>query len=1225
MKILSIRFQNLNSLSGIWNIDFTAPPYAENSLFAITGPTGSGKSTLLDGLCLALYSATPRLGKITKTSNQIMSRHTGVCFAEVEFSTSKGRFRCHWSQHRSHQKAQGDLQQPKHEIVDATNDTVLESGIRRVASKVEEVTGMDFDRFTRSTLLAQGGFAAFLQASADNRSPILEQITGTAIYSRLSIKVHELWLLEQAKLEQCEQNLARIDLLLPEDEEHLQQQIAATEKESGFVRAQLTTLRSHLTWVESIAKLETEHNGYLKQLQTLAEDKKKHDTDLAPLLPALAAKEIEPLFLGLKQHLDSEKTALQERETLNKQCASHKEIKKDIESKIKHAEKSLLHTEALRKDGLKQIRIVQELDHTLSSAAKKLQEQINTLHTQQKALQNEYSVLQTLRQSLEQTQNNKQSLDTFFKRHARDGQLIEEFAAIQIVITRLNELYEQQSALTKTKEKTDRVLQSSEQALTEIIQRQRTLQTQTTACTGLSTQLQKTCSQLLQGADSSGLQQRLFKTENRQKNIRELILLLEHLSEQTSQLNTLTKQKASTTAQIQEGSIKLSAGNKEMAAKQQEIHLLEKNLLLLTRIQSLEEDRNQLRDDTPCPLCGSKKHPYNQGNIPQPSQEAKQLQQAKTELQAIEKDFALLTRQETIAKERIHSLTCQITEREEQSVVSRTTAEQLLSTLSLPPLAEIHLSQLQEEAEKISRTQKELCQDLEKLHKLNQELDTVKRQGEELSIATQTLEKELLSANHQKSSATIEQQRILRQEQDLSKDLVLLGNELARKLHPYGSFECSSRMLPQILDDLGLRVTKWRDRKEEEAHLNPKLIRLTSEHSLKEMFCAKESKQILAQETLCALTQKDVDELQRKRLTLFGNKKTEEEEARLEQSVTDARNTLLLFQKKYGTIDKEIAAFNTLQRRLEEEATVRSQAIAISQEAFNKSLHRSIFSSQEHFFDAILPLPKIVQLQELQNTLQERETELTTLCKDKATNLQLEKEKKLCKETAEELTKQVREREKQLETLQETSIGARERLKRNMTDKTQATEQRAALASQQKKTGSWKRLHTLIGSADGKKFRNFAQGLTFEMMVHHANRHLGKMNDRYILVRDKEHPLDLNVIDTYQADEIRSTKNLSGGESFLVSLALALGLAHMASRNVRVDSLFLDEGFGTLDENALESALETLAKLREENKLIGIISHVSALQERVPLQLKITPSPQGNSTISGPGVTHGIQ
>jgi exonuclease SbcC len=113
------------------------------------------------------------------------------------------------------------------------------------------------------------------------------------------------------------------------------------------------------------------------------------------------------------------------------------------------------------------------------------------------------------------------------------------------------------------------------------------------------------------------------------------------------------------------------------------------------------------------------------------------------------------------------------------------------------------------------------------------------------------------------------------------------------------------------------------------------------------------------------------------------------------------------------------------------------------------------------------------------------------------------------------------------------------------------------------------------------------------------------------------------VVDNYQAGEIRSTKNLSGGESFLVSLSLALGLSHMASRNVRVDSLFLDEGFGTLDEDALDVALGTLASLNQDGKLIGVISHVAALKERIGTQIQVTPQTGGRSTLSGPGCRRG--
>lgn len=186
MRIQEVRFQNLNSLVGEWKIDFTDPAYLADGIFAITGPTGAGKTTILDGICLALYGRTPRLERVNKSGNEIMSRHTGSCYAEITFTTRDGSYRCHWSQQRAHKKHDGELQVHKHEISDAISGQVLENKIRDVALKVEEITGMNFNRFTRSMLLAQGGFAAFLQAPPDERAPILEQITGTEIYSQIS-------------------------------------------------------------------------------------------------------------------------------------------------------------------------------------------------------------------------------------------------------------------------------------------------------------------------------------------------------------------------------------------------------------------------------------------------------------------------------------------------------------------------------------------------------------------------------------------------------------------------------------------------------------------------------------------------------------------------------------------------------------------------------------------------------------------------------------------------------------------------------------------------------------------------------------------------------------------------------------------------------------------------------------------------------------------------------
>jgi exonuclease SbcC len=149
------------------------------------------------------------------------------------------------------------------------------------------------------------------------------------------------------------------------------------------------------------------------------------------------------------------------------------------------------------------------------------------------------------------------------------------------------------------------------------------------------------------------------------------------------------------------------------------------------------------------------------------------------------------------------------------------------------------------------------------------------------------------------------------------------------------------------------------------------------------------------------------------------------------------------------------------------------------------------------------------------------------------------------------------------------------------------------------------RLNDLVGSAKGDKFRRFAQGLTLDHLVWLANRQLDRLHGRYLLQRRVSEELELEVVDTWQADATRDTRTLSGGESFLVSLALALALSDLVSHKTRIESLFLDEGFGTLDAETLDTALDALDALNASGKTIGVISHVEAMKERIPVQIRV--------------------
>ena len=198
-------------------------------------------------------------------------------------------------------------------------------------------------------------------------------------------------------------------------------------------------------------------------------------------------------------------------------------------------------------------------------------------------------------------------------------------------------------------------------------------------------------------------------------------------------------------------------------------------------------------------------------------------------------------------------------------------------------------------------------------------------------------------------------------------------------------------------------------------------------------------------------------------------------------------------------------------------------------------------------------------------------------------------------------------------------------LEKDKKDKLLLKDKLEEVQQQENEFRKWNILHELIGSENGQKYRNYAQGLTFDIMLKYANRELQQITDRYLLVRStgenglSRELLDLEVIDKYQAQSRRSAKNLSGGESFIVSLALALGLSKMSCSKVQIDSLFLDEGFGTLDDEALDATLSALASLHQQGKIIGIISHVPALKERISTQLTVETVSEGRGKIFGPG------
>lgn len=453
----------------------------------------------------------------------------------------------------------------------------------------------------------------------------------------------------------------------------------------------------------------------------------------------------------------------------------------------------------------------------------------------------------------------------------------------------------------------------------------------------------------------------------------------------------------------------------------------------------------------------------------------------------------------------------------------------------------------------------------------------------------------------------------------LQSDFADLKEVVAIELKPFGIFELPDQDIESILDGLRERRDAWGSQTRIHAQIELRIKDIHSDVKRIDALIEQQGKTQAQQENELKSMQESLSANRQARQTLFGDRDADAEVHKLECSNGQAEAAELehrqVLSEQKQTHKVAQSQIQTLRKRIE----VRTPKLEQSEAEFVTLLQGADFADEADFLEACKTADEREALAAKSKQLDDRQTELGARLKDRETQLAEEQTKKITDESLEVLQPKQMSIEGELGELRNAIAALKHRLDENDKARERIEAKQQAIDAQVLECRRWINLHELIGSSDGKKYRNFAQGLTFEMMVGHANRQLQKMTDRYLLVREVREPLELNVMDNYQAGEIRSTKNLSGGESFIVSLSLALGLSQMASQNVRVDSLFLDEGFGTLDEEALDTALETLAGLQQEGKLIGVISHVPALKERISTQIQVTPQTGGRSQVSGPG------
>lgn len=1217
MKIKHIRFKNLNSLTGEWEIDFTDPAFVSDGIFAITGQTGAGKTTILDAICLGLYGRTPRLDRITKKVNETLSRGTTECFAEVTFQTSTGMYRSHWSQRRARNQIDGRLQDCQHEISNSKGE-ILASKLNDVQQKTLEITGMTYDQFTRSMLLAQGNFAAFLKAKSSDRTSILEQITGTERYSQISISTHKRTKIEEKKLDLLQGVFEGITLLSAAEINALKTDLNKKQNQKSALREDIETNKTAIQWLEIIESLQTKREEIEKESHALKDKKQafaptKKRLDLAEQAAGLTASHSELSLI--RDETQKNKKSLAEK----KMCLlKHEKDTKEARKAEGDAQKAL---DILKSDFDKakpNIKKARELDNNIRNKDKNIKKSEDKIKKDKKSLKEKNDKQNEV--SIDQSQNlsSLKKIQDYLDDSAQDSGLVDQLSGLKSESHHLSGFSQQ---LTEKISKLDHA-KNLHKTHTETWQvRQDHLQKEQEKLKRIQTDLDdknKEIAQVLKGKDSG--EWRRFKESSTQKNhfakdglsqIKQLTDIRHNISKLETQEHTLTEEKIALHQ-------KIDVKEQTQSSCREKVELLETELMLRQRIQNLEEERLKLQDDQPCPLCGATNHPFAYGNIPSLNESHRRLMTARDDLESGAQE---LSDQKVRFSQIEQSL--KHTQLERQEEIDKDSQVQQDLEVSCSQLKIIlPSSDLVSELEMLKKsTENQIIQStnvLESVEDLEKQRSQLIESKEKFQTSCEQSRQQEQKALHAKKSAADKESCLTADVSQDQKQQQILLTEIQKKMQSFG-ITVSLESMGSSLKDLEDRRHKWMSQTEEKDKIKKSMTLLEERsRSLREHILDLE-KTIQDEKSELEICIKERDSLDSERRKVLGDQEPDDVEKKFEREIEEAEGKQKEASDQAHKAETQTQITISSIGDLEEEITENEDELKHCEGSFQHKLKESGFSDEKSYESACLKKEERDCLEKEWKSLEEEELKLSSKRQENKQSLENELDKNLTSESLEDLRTIYEELSDQYERLVKDVANIEYQIADNENKQSAHSEQFKKIEKQQKEYERWKQLDHLIGHSKGTSYRDFAQGMTFEKMISIANLQLKKINDRYSLTRNDNHPLELSVRDNYQAGEIRSIKNLSGGETFLISLSLALGLSQMASQNVRVDSLFLDEGFGTLDEDALDMALDALSELHHENKMIGIISHVAALKERIPTQINIQKRPGGRSEISGPG------
>lgn len=1240
MKILAIRGKNLASIAGEFEIDFTSEPLKSAGIFAICGVTGAGKSTILDALCLALFNNTPRT---TGTENikmadvgkeqiqqgdkrQILRRGTTEGYAEVDFLAVNGKsYRAHWHIRRANNRISGKLQPVDWRVYNLDNQQEISSKISESENKLKELTGLTYEQFTRTVLLAQNEFARFLKARKEEKAEVLEKLTGTEIYSVISNTIYTKNATAKTDWKLTSERLAGIPLLTEEEITFLTEKQNSLQQEYLVVKQDQEKTSRQIDWLTTYNRLlqgKMEAEEVLNQTNQAIE---KASPQIERLKQLESVKGISPLWHNiLKQTEDIEK----QEELLHTYKVSLSSIEQQFQQFTENYNQAyaILQQHLTAYQAIQpELQKAQEIDIKIKQEESSQNECEQAQQASKQKCITEEKALAHRETELTGLQNQQKVLRNWFDKNKKHEQMCLNMNLITGFLDTATNALEQKR---QTELRLEQLIQQQQQLLSkqsQLYEQQQNQQNQLKEQQKEKQNLEKkinTVHILSLRNNRKELQHRKEHLKETQNVLKEILNLQNSIKQKEEQLQNQLQQQHQLRQQLKQAEEKYQTTIVQRDTSRQ---IYEKTQLLASA--NIIALRKQLTPDSPCPVCGSCQHPA----VIHPTPEMPAVELLKTEYEKYETacrnlqdETVRLSRDIQHAEELLLSLKKDIQTCQEQceGCIQNWRIQNSLNSGTIKIDSEI--------AEQLS---KELAEIEEKLNQFDQQetiyehnnslLKEVLNQIEKGRQTEQQLEELYSSAKEETNKISTE----ISKEKAVCHNLAIQIENALRKLD--GTITIENWRTRWNSDNLLFRrelseaATKWETKRQEQETLQMTITQLQAS-----ITAAQHSLEILREqekEANSSLEKRIVtlNNLRLERSTLLNGKSVVEiEQIHQQKTKKQTEETEQLNTQKQEADTKLLQLKGETKQLAENIENLKKQQIKnknqLSQWLEHYNLTIAIPLTEKELIELLaVSTEEVNNMKKMADELQHQLTIAITTLREREKQIQQHLSQPFKPDQQEEFdTLQEKDclLKQKLSTLQNAQTEISVTLKNHEQNCLQAGELKQVLEQQTKVMEQWAKLDDLIGSQSGNKFKEIAQGYTLDILLGYANKQLQELTPRYQLQRVPDE-LALQIIDHDMCDEIRSVFSLSGGESFLVSLALALGLSSFSSHNHHEENLFIDEGFGTLDTDTLQVVMEALERLRSQGRKVGVISHVREMAERIPIQIYVHKTGNGKSKV----------